>query len=144
MKSGSVTYKYISAIHCTSLCQIEGLNLVSLYCNQNTGEAPNKGKCHLWEACDLQTLLLVRAHRGPVPFWPGSSSCALPVDLLNHWSSWRVPWGTPRSHRLSGKLPHYTSDLLHHVFILQQKEKHRQHVNHQVHEEMSWSWEGRN
>lgn len=118
-------------------------NVLSFFSNQNTGEAPHEGQCRLWEALNLSTLLLVCAHGGPVPFWPGGSSCALPVDLPHCWSSRRVPGRSPGSHRLSGKLPHYTSDLLHHVFILQQKEKHRQHVNYQIHEAMYRPWEGR-
>lgn len=111
--------------------------------HQNTGETPHQEQCCLWEALNLQTLLLVCAHRGPDPLWAGGSSCALPLDLPHLRSSRRLPRRTPGSHRLSGKLSHYATDLLHHVFILQQEEEHGQHVNHQVHEEMYWPRAGR-
>lgn len=127
---------------CTATAHLILMNLLTSIFHQNTAEAPHQEQCCLWEAFYLQTLLLVCAHRRPVPFWPGGSSCALPVDLPHHRSSRRDPWRTPGSHRLSGKLSYYTSDL-HHIFILQQKEEHRQHVNHQIHEEMYWPWAGR-
>lgn len=111
--------------------------------HQNTAETPHEEERCLWEALNLQTLLLVCACRSPVLLWTRSSSSALPVDLPHQWSSRRVPWRTAGSNRLSGKLSYYTSDLLYNIFVLQQKKEHRQHVYHQVHEEMHRSWAGR-
>lgn len=103
---------------------------------QDTGEAPHKGERRVREAPCQQTLLLVRALRGSVPLRPGGSSCALPVDLPHCRSPRGVAGGAASRHGLSGKLPDHPSDLFHHTFVLQQEEKHGQHVHHQVHEEM--------
>lgn len=90
----------------------------SLPLHQNTAEATHQEQCRLWEALHLQTLLLVCAHRSPVPFWPGGSPSAVPVDLPHRRSARRHSRRTAGRHRLSGKLSHYSSVLLHHAFIL--------------------------